>query len=322
MYNRIGDFMKKILLMILLSFSLVGCGASKRSMYTEANQRIQAGDYDEGYKILLSLKDYKDSHEIVVNSLSQRIDAFMKAKNIEEAKDLLDELCGIDSIEKYNDLLEKINIFDSLSEVEIGDTIQFGNYLQDGEEKEPIEWIVLAQDEDKILVTSKNILEVSSYHSEQRTVTWQGCALRKYLNEDFYKNAFSKLEREFIETVENVTIGSVPTEDQVFCLSVSEVEKYFLTDESRKAVSTQYAKDKGVYVYAKNGGTYYWLRDQGNIIEKAAYVFASGEITQTSKEGLLVYTENTDGGVRPAMWVNTNIFDLPHEEEDETKFQS
>lgn len=302
--------MKKILLAILLCFSLTGCAASKRSLYQEAVSRIESQDYEEGYRILIGLEDYKDSHEIVVNSLNERIDKAMKEKDLESARNLLDELCDIGGTKENEDLLEKINIYYSLQDVEVGDTITIGSYLQESEEPEPIEWIVLAKQNNYLFVTTKKVIEVSPYHEEQRTVTWQGCALRKFLNETIYETAFSDAEKEFIYKSEIETNGSSPTEDYLFCLSVTEAQTYFTTNESRMAVATQYAKDKGVYVYDKTGGSYYWLRSMGDGIEKASYVFASGELTETSIGGLLVYTDNSDGGVRPAMWIDTNVFSL------------
>ena len=122
-------------------------------------------------------------------------------------------------------------------EYHVGDTIKFGKYEQDGlfNKKEDIEWIVLSVEEDRILVVSKYALDAIPYNLSSEDVTWETSYVRKWLDENIYKRAFSKKEKEKILSVtlhnpDNPYYGSEggnDTEDHVFCLSLEEAEKYF-----------------------------------------------------------------------------------------------
>ena len=80
----------------------------------------------------------------------------------------------------------------NLPNVEVGDTIEFGEYEQDNKsDKEPIEWNVLDIQDNKALIISKYGLDAKKYNEEYQSVTWENCTLRKWLNEDFYNEAFS-----------------------------------------------------------------------------------------------------------------------------------
>ncbi len=121
-------------------------------------------------------------------------------------------------------------------------------------EKTELEWEVLAYSEDgkSALVISKNIIEERQYNTKLKNVTWETCSLRKWLNKDFYKTAFTEKERSLITPVihENV-------EDKVFLLSDEEVEEYFIEDAER-------SKDENRTATYKNGETgCWWLRSMG-----------------------------------------------------------
>ncbi len=64
----------------------------------------------------------------------------------------------------------------------------FGSYVQNdpaSNSKEPIEWLVLAGEEDRALLISRYALDCRPYHSDRASVTWEFCSLRKRLNETF-----------------------------------------------------------------------------------------------------------------------------------------
>ena len=84
----------------------------------------------------------------------------------------------------------------------VGDSIYFGNYEQDGNEAngaESIEWLVLDQVDNRILVTSKYVLDCQAYHTESTAVTWEDCTLRAWLNGDFFNHAFSEEELKLLQ---------------------------------------------------------------------------------------------------------------------------
>ena len=76
------------------------------------------------------------------------------------------------------------------------ETVKFGSYYQsNGFTKEPIEWIVLDRQGGRALLLSKYILDCKCYSNEHKDVTWETCDLRKWLNNDFYNQAFSGSEQ-------------------------------------------------------------------------------------------------------------------------------
>ena len=115
----------------------------------------------------------------------------------------------------------------------------FGSYEQDGDESngpEPIEWLILDENENGTLLISRYVLDCVKYGESEET--WENCSLRSWLNNDFINNAFTAEEQAFIPTVNLVnsdnafsgTPGGDNTNDRIFCLSTDEVLKYFSFD--------------------------------------------------------------------------------------------
>ena len=214
------------------------------------------------------------------------------------------------------------------------DTVKFGSYPQSdvtGNKKEPIEWIVLDRQDGKALLLSKYILDYKSYDTSTDFFSdiniWEKCSLRSWLNSDFYNNAFKSEEKEkIIKTylINNNNIdyginGGNNTEDNVFCLSIEEIRKYF-GDGFRTTLADTicYQLDKNVSTsgtnYAKaidnngqrlpvfdgndwfNGYSDYWLRSPGCDNTTSAFIEKSGYIFYIN------YSYVYDG-VRPAIWV-------------------
>lgn len=195
---------------------------------------------------------------------------------------------------------------DKNPEYKVGETIEFGNYPQeeDGTEK-PIEWIVMKNEENQVLLLSKYVLDAKPYY-EWEGVTWQTSDIRQWLNNEFYTTAFNKAEKAKIQTSliknednsEHGTSGGNDTEDKVFLLSEKEAETLFSNDDERIAKATGYAEKSGVYVNEKKESVW-WLRSPGYSSSRAAEVSEYGWVDQ---DGPSVYC--SDGGVRPALHLN------------------
>ena len=196
--------------------------------------------------------------------------------------------------------------------LEIGANVTFGSYEQDNNMangKEPIEWLVLAKDENRILIISKYALDCQQYNTSRTDVTWETCSLRKWLNETFINTAFSKEEQERIPNVtvstdKNTSSGTNPgnsTTDQVFLLSIPEANKYFSSAEARKCAPTDYAVDQGVgisdseKVDGRAACWYWWLRAQ----DGGTFVESDGSIISDS-----ILLDDYHSAVRPALWIN------------------
>ncbi len=138
-----------------------------------------------------------------------------------------------------------------------GNELQFGTYEQDNNLSngaEPIDWVVLANEGDRILVLSKYVLaggidekelremgiRDDSIPDHSRVVTWATSSERKWLNNIFYEDAFSEEERSCILQSELTTpdmeakhtgkpfrsYGGSDTTDYLFLLSYDEFVKY------------------------------------------------------------------------------------------------
>ena len=192
--------------------------------------------------------------------------------------------------------------------LQAGDELTFGIYEQDNDLNngaEPIEWLVLAVEDERALLISKYSLDARPYNETKTEVTWETCTLRNWLNGNFFNSAFSSDEKARIFTVINQNPnnpdsdadGGNPTTDQIFLLSIDEAYQYFEDDDIRKCSATAYAKANGAFV-----PSYWWLRSPGWENNSAAsvgpngYVFAFGDSV-----------DSTDAGIRPALWLDLTV---------------
>lgn len=189
----------------------------------------------------------------------------------------------------------------AIDRVKIGDKVLLGSYEQDnnldnGNEK--IEWIVLGVKDNKALLISKYALDCQIYSDTVENITWGDSLLRKWLNEDFYKAAFSSKDKGCIVSTSTGSEGeNGKVIDNVFLLSIEEAELYFKSDAERACVSTEYAVARGAT--NESGFCFWWLRSPGKMEECAAFVFNLGYIFDYGRMANL-----GDCGVRPAVWVN------------------
>lgn len=217
---------------------------------------------------------------------------------------------------KYHSEQKQIEfVQEQLKFVSVGDKVRFGTYEQDNDisnGKEDIEWRVLAKENNRILVISDKALDCQLYNVINDDVTWKTCTLRKWLNDDFFNSAFIDAEKICIPTV-TVTADKNPkystysgktTKDKIFLLSTKEADEYFVDDEERKCIPTDYAIAQGVFTsdnHTINGVAtcWWWLRSPGSIQACATLVYADGAFSERG------YDVNRGcSAVRPAMWIN------------------
>ena len=192
-----------------------------------------------------------------------------------------------------------------------GDSVHFGAYMQkDGRTKEPIEWQILETEDNRILIISKHALDNQPYNTEKKEVTWEACSLRKWLNGTFLNTAFSSEEQKLIKTVavsadKNPNYDTDPgkdTKDQVFLLSVTEVNQYFrdpfFSIDDLQCKGTEYCYTQQEGIEWDNGYCWWWLRSPGYEPDDAAYVDDLGNICSYG------YDVNMYCEVRPALWIN------------------
>ena len=266
----------------------------------KALDMIESGDYEAGYAIL---KELGENGAIQSNRYDRAI-KLADSGDYQTAYALLNGLSYKDSAEKIQSIRSLM-----LSKAIPGDTVFFGKYEQDYDTsngKEDIKWLVLDKKDDAVLVISKHVLEDKSFGRNDDT--WETCSLRKWLNGDFINDAFSPEEQSKLQ-ITNVSADKNPkfdvdygnaTMDKVFLLSVAEVEKYFISDESRiadlhSAVSNEYYSDT------------WWLRTSGVSFDTYGKTYYRYGAVCIGNTGAVSYGGNPAdniNGVRPAMWIS------------------
>ena len=299
---------------VLTAFLLLpGCRSSD---YRTASAYLEEGSYAQAREVFLSLGDYEDSAEKVLACDYGLADALLAQGNYEEA------IAAFGALNGYGDSAEKVFAAcvglerATLSSAAAGDIIPFGAYEQDadlGNGAEPIQWIVLERDGDKLFLLSLYALDSKAYNKTWTDVTWETCTLRSWLNGEFYQSAFSDVEQELILLTDLTadandkykTEAGNNTQDKVFLLGMSEARQYFDTDTERMCVPTPYAIEQGAwaqddYTNEKGEATcFWWLRSPGNDLNHGAYVHLEGNI---NTNGTLVSYGNRTA--RPAIWVD------------------
>ncbi len=143
--------------------------------------------------------------------------------------------------------------------------ITLGRWPQSGSQPEPIQWLVLAEEENALLCLSAAILDCQPYHREGGPATWAGCSLRRWLNQDFFFAAFSPEEQKRLVPTRLENPGR-ETEDRVFLLAPPEdlpgfvpfqdPEDYYSFPEDR-AMTTPYARSRGCWFVEEEGPEQY-----------------------------------------------------------------
>ena len=286
--------------------------AVESSKYERAMTLIDTGDYDAAYSLLAEVGNYV----AIAKNKYERAMASIDSGDYETAYILLNEIEYKDSASKRSSIKLQYQMI-LLSRAKVGSYVCFGSYDQDNSTlngKEDIEWLVLAKEDDRVLVISRYALDYQVFTNDSTalSVTWEKCSLRTWLNGAFLSAAFSEDERAMIPSVtvsadKNPSYQTDPgnsTTDQVFLLSVTEAEMYFRKAEKMRCAPTPYALAQGVWardysfvdkVDGKEPCSW-WLRSPGEKTTSVAYVSFDGHIYDD-------YVHSTGYGIRPALWI-------------------
>jgi hypothetical protein len=204
--------------------------------------------------------------------------------------------------------------------------IKFGGY----------DWQVLDKRHDRILIISRDIIDICPYDTDFTEEYWQTCTLRSYLNNKFLKKFKPRERARIIKTkIHNddnpwyKTPGGEDTYDKIFLLSAEEADIYFntgsdlLTERIKEfdfdrgkfiAVDVDITSESGKGGFFSNEHdinrqanyrgipAYWWLRTPGVLNNFASFVFDNGGIGVVGLD--LAGVLDVGGvGVRPAMWL-------------------
>ena len=230
----------------------------------------------------------------------------------------------------------------SLDEAQVGDTLSFGAYEQDADSKngkEEIFWTVLDEKDDKLLLISNRILGYNQYNDTEDTVTWEDSSIRKWLNEDFYNDAFNDEEKkkvieteldnpssyDFYQTTymsdrwdwwedgkQQGSSGGNDTNDRVFCLSYEEALRYFSDDAARMTGVTAATVEQGIYYMRSEDYEEKWADYYGEeCIGKAVWwlrspAWSEDYVMRVDYDGSINGARTTGDwfGIRPAIWIS------------------
>ena len=191
-----------------------------------------------------------------------------------------------------------------------GEFLEFGSYyVADNMPKVPLRWRILAIEENKALIITFMGIDVKKYNNSPGICSWENSSLRRWLNHEFYNEAFNDSEKNLISEVNLMnyknlvfrTENGSRTNDKVFLLSIEEAERYFPKNENRTVKPTAFVKKKGVFV-APNGNVWWWLRSSGNNQGYAADVDYGGDIDSYGSDKY-----NGENCVRPAIWISLSF---------------
>ena len=280
--------------------------------YQTALKLMASEKYEEAIAAFKELNGYRDSDAQITEC------SYLKAEELRENGQYL-EACRIYlTIKGYRDVDEIIEKDENIAGVialqakfMVGNYVDFGGYpqTQNGNDKTPIEWLVLESDGETALLISRYALDCKPYNEEFEDTTWEKCTLRGWLNSEFFNKSFSTEEKQYIlqsdvsadKNPEYSTNPGNATKDNVFLLSIVEANKYFKSDDARKCAPTDYAIQQGadtsdIYKVEGRRACWWWLRSPGYFSSLAAYVDSGGSILND----LVDYSSNA---VRPCVRV-------------------
>ncbi|MGC6769553.1 DUF6273 domain-containing protein [Enterococcus sp. LJL51] len=201
--------------------------------------------------------------------------------------------------------------------MKIGDKTVFGSY----------QWRVLDIKNEHALLLAEDIVGQQAFHDKAEDVTWETCALRKYLNTEFL-HQFNAADQARIAAVTNKnsinqwygTTGGEDTEDKIFLLSLEEAACYYFGNSSRLLYHP--GKNQKYWFQRKDensvnrraqldGYSWWWLRSTGRDKRRAVYIWGNGTIG-IQGNGTFNYnsqdchplTGDNSGGIRPALWLS------------------
>ena len=227
-------------------------------------------------------------------------------------------------LDENGDIAWENVISKELKNAKVNSYYLMGKYEQDNDlsnGKEDLEWKILYKDKTKALLYTKYIIDNKRYNDEDVDTTWENSTIRKWLNDEFINETFSKEEKNLITEVTNInakndvynTDSGNDTNDKVFLLSIDECKKYFGKSSKNKdgynvnkklaTTGTNYAISKGLVVDNKDknalGNSSFWLRNAGILKNFATGVDSFGDVNSEGGNNVV----NELNGLRVAIWV-------------------
>ena len=255
-------------------------GSLKESAYYNyGKEQMAKGNYQNALMVFNSMQYYEDAAALAIEAnYRYGMKLIDEGKTAEAHKTMVEVAMNY----KLNPVIAAAAQVQQLRGAKVGDTVIYGGLTIDGNITSYCSWKVCSKKGGKLLLLSNNAVGYMNYAS-----SWNKSKIRSWLNNVFYNNYFTDDTRDQIVktkiTAANVS-GAKNTNDYIFILSKSELEKYCSNSYKTPNVSIAY-----------------WLRStsesslNGKVVN--FYVDILGNIT--SRTGISSYSY----GIRPAMWV-------------------
>ena len=142
-----------------------------------------------------------------------------------------------------------------VTDMKAGEIVTFGTYPKEADPSkgpEKIEWVVLDVEEHRALLLSRYVIDAVPFHEKLKYIPWKHCTLRKWMNREFYKTAFTESERSLIvetklkndDFIYIFRPVNTDTTDKIFPLSFAEMHAYASVEHEQFAEATPYAQSK------------------------------------------------------------------------------
>lgn len=196
-----------------------------------------------------------------------------------------------------------------------GDMVYFGRWEQNdytGDGAERIRWIVIAVDGSKLFLISEKALANVPFNSRSDGTSWAGSSLRRWLNYDFYRGAFSGQEQNAIYTTEvedtvdhsyyqfnTASRFSGTSEDKIFILSYLELNYLTIQMACAEPTATVRKANRNIITEKRDGNAYcyWWLRTSA--YKNNAMIMGPNGFTSA-------YEHHPGICVRPVLWVDAS----------------
>lgn len=281
-----------VALVVTLVVTLVVIPTNK---YNEAITLRDSGNIDAAYKIFEELGDFKDCAELrneieyfrAVDFMNQHAwnDAYLLLSKIIEYKDSTEIMNQLETEKPYLSILLAEN----------GDIVTLGEYEQDNNAsngKEPIEWIVLHNEDGEVYLLSKYVLDAQQFN----TTNIKECSLDDWLKTTFSKAAFESVGDDIIARVgilQEIDIGNYGmTKDQI----TAEYTKYALAQDPERGYAA---------------GLMWWLIED-TLFNGGGHISAP-VVWENGSHGNYSCNVTDRCGVRPAVWLFADPDDIPAE---------
>lgn len=157
---------------------------------------------------------------------------------------------------------------------------------------EPLNWRILDETDDRILLLSEQVIDCRYYHNTSEAAVWLTSDLYRWLNGYFLETA------DMAGSVQETPLG------KVFLLDAGQLNRYLLmqpdyTADDVRTACTPYARCMGAYGNAL-GEAWWYLRYE----ENEDFALRTGSRDGVSISGIMAHGENIGTGIRPAVLVN------------------